>query len=52
MAEQAYCVKCRAKRNIEGAKEVTFKARGGARKALSGKCAKCGTKVFRILGKK
>jgi len=50
---QAYCVKCKAKREMEGEKEVTFKAKGGkTRSAMSGKCPKCGTKMFRILGKK
>jgi uncharacterized Zn finger protein (UPF0148 family) len=44
----AYCVKCRAKRTISNAKEVKLK---NGRKALSGTCPKCGTKLFRILGK-
>ncbi|KPJ71506.1 isoleucyl-tRNA synthetase [Parcubacteria bacterium DG_74_3] len=49
---QAYCVKCRAKREMENAKEVVMKGKGGTkRKALSGTCPKCGTKMFRILGK-
>jgi len=50
---QAYCVKCKAKREMENEKEVTFKAKGGKkRSAMSGTCPKCGTKMFRILGKK
>jgi RNase P subunit RPR2 len=52
MAEQAYCVKCKAKRDIVDAKEVAMKAKGGGkRRALTGTCVKCGTKMFRILGK-
>lgn len=50
---EAYCVKCKAKRDMEDEKEVTFKAKGGkTRNALSGKCPKCGTKMFRIVGNK
>ncbi len=48
MAEQGYCVKCKAKKEIKDAKEVTLKNK---RKALKGKCPKCGTGMFRILGK-
>lgn len=48
MAEQGFCVKCKEKREISGAKEVTMK---NGRKALKGKCAKCGTGMFKILGK-
>jgi RNase P subunit RPR2 len=50
---QAYCVKCKAKREMQNEKEVTFKAKGGkTRKALTGTCPKCGTKMFRILSSK
>lgn len=45
----AYCVKCRAKRDMVDAKEVEMK---GGRSAMQGKCPKCGTKMFRIMGKK
>lgn len=52
MATQAYCVKCRTKREMVGEEEITMKGKGGTkRKALKGKCPKCGTKMFRILGK-
>ena len=44
-----YCVKCRAKREMKNAKEVGMK---GGRSALSGTCVKCGTKMFKIWGKK
>lgn len=51
MAE-AYCVKCKAKKEIKDAKEVEFKGKGGAvRKALTGTCPTCGTKMFKILPK-
>jgi len=49
---QGYCVKCKAKREMKDAKEVTMKGKGGMkRKALTGVCPKCGTKMFKILGK-
>lgn len=44
---EAYCVKCRAKREFEGT-EVTLK---NGRRAAQGQCPVCGTKVMRILGK-
>ena len=47
MAE-AYCVKCKAKKEIKGANEVTMK---NGRKALKGTCPTCGTGMFRITGK-
>ena len=47
--ETGYCVKCKAKRAIADAKKVTMKNK---RSALKGKCSKCGTGMYRILGKK
>ena len=44
---EAYCVKCREKREIEGAEEVTFK---NGRKAKRGTCGHCGTSVYRFAG--
>ncbi len=44
---QAYCVKCKAKREMSDAKEVTMK---NGRKAMKGKCPKCGTGMYRIMG--
>jgi Domain of unknown function (DUF5679) len=44
----AYCVKDRKTVEMSHPKQVTFK---NGRKALSGTCARCGTKVFKILGK-
>ena len=44
-----YCVKCKAKRTMSDAKKVTMKNK---RSAMKGKCSKCGTGMYRILGKK
>jgi Zn finger protein HypA/HybF involved in hydrogenase expression len=53
MAETAYCVKCKAKRDMNSPKEITMKGKGGTtRRAMTGVCPKCGTKMFKILGKK
>ncbi|MBU0470479.1 MAG: hypothetical protein KKA62_04995 [Nanoarchaeota archaeon] len=50
---EGYCVKCKEKREIAGGKEVSMKGKGGVeRKAMKGKCPKCGTTMFRILGNK
>lgn len=49
MAEQGYCVKCKAKREMASAKEVTMK---NGRKAMKGQCSKCGTGMYKILAKK
>ena len=48
MAEIAYCVKCKEKREMKDAAEVEMK---GGRRAMSGVCTVCGTKMFKILGK-
>ena len=48
MAE-AYCVKCKAKKVMVDAKEVTMKNK---RNAMKGKCPDCGTGMFKILGMK
>jgi len=49
---EAYCVKCKAKREMKDEKEVEMKGKGGMkRRALKGECPTCGTKMFRILGK-
>ncbi len=44
MAE-AYCFKCRTKKEIRGATKVTLK---NGRPATRGTCPVCGTKIFRI----
>lgn len=46
--QEGYCVKCKTKREIAGAEEVTMK---NGRKALKGKCSVCGTGMYKILGK-
>lgn len=46
---EAYCVKCKAKKEIQDAKEEVLK---NGRKALKGKCPSCGTTLCRILGTK
>lgn len=45
---EGFCVKCKAKRKMNEAKEVIMKNK---RRAMKGVCSKCGTKMFRILGK-
>jgi len=45
---EGYCVKCKSKKEISGANEVTMK---NGRKAMKGKCSSCGTGMFRIMGK-
>ncbi len=42
---EAYCFKCRSKREINNPEEVTLK---NGRPATHGTCPECGTKVFRI----
>ncbi len=42
---QAYCVKCRTKRDIKNPQRVTLK---NNRPATQGICPVCGTSVFRI----
>lgn len=48
---QIYCLKCRAKREIENPEEVIFTTGRGKRKALKGICPVCNRKVFKITGK-
>lgn len=45
---EGYCVKCKAKRNMKDANQVTM---ANGRKAMKGKCPECGTGMFKILGK-
>jgi RNase P subunit RPR2 len=44
---EGYCVKCKKKSKMTGAKEVTMK---NGKKAKTGTCEKCGTKMFKIGG--
>ena len=43
---EAYCVKCKAKKEMKDAKKVTMK---NGRSAMKGKCPDCGTTLFRII---
>jgi hypothetical protein len=42
---EAYCVKCRTKREIKSPKAIVMKNK---RPATQGTCPTCGTKVFKI----
>lgn len=42
---QAYCVKCKEKREMKNPTAVTMK---NGKPATSGTCAHCGTKMFQI----
>ncbi|MEM3827269.1 MAG: DUF5679 domain-containing protein [Candidatus Micrarchaeaceae archaeon] len=42
---EAYCMKCKQKREMKDAKEVVMK---NGKKAFTGVCAVCGTKMFKI----
>lgn len=44
---EAYCVKCKAKREMKDPKQVTMK---NGKSAATGLCSVCGTKMFRIGG--
>jgi len=46
---QGRCMKCKKQVEIKDGQEVTMK---NGMKAIKGACPACGTKVFRILGKK
>ena len=42
---EAYCVKCKTKREMKNAKAVTMK---NGKPATQGECPTCGTKMFKI----
>jgi len=42
---QAYCMKCRTKREMKDARAITMK---NGKPATQGMCPVCGTKMFRI----
>jgi hypothetical protein len=48
-AVEAYCVKCREKREVKDPKEVTMK---NGRHAIEGTCPVCGTRLFRMISDK
>ena len=43
---EAYCVKCKAKREMKDAKQVKMK---NGRAAMKGRCPTCGTGLYRIM---
>jgi hypothetical protein len=49
MAETAYCVKCKEKRDMKDTEKVTMK---NGRPAMKGKCTVCGTGMYKILSTK
>jgi len=52
MATIGFCVKCKKKQEMKNEKVVEIKGKGGVkRRAMTGTCPVCGTKMFRILGK-
>lgn len=44
---EAYCVRCKVKRPMNGGEAVTLR---NGRAAIEGTCPECGTKVFRMVG--
>ncbi len=42
---EGYCVKCKEKREMKDAEQITMKKR---RPAITGTCPNCGTKIFKI----
>lgn len=42
---EAYCFKCRQKREMQDEKEITMK---NGKPATEGKCPVCGTRMFKI----
>jgi len=45
MAVTGYCVKCKAKQEMQAPEKITMK---NGRPATKGTCPKCGTKMFKI----
>ena len=45
---EAYCFKCRVKREIEAPQDVTLK---NGQPAVTGKCPACGRKLFRMVSR-
>ena len=44
----AYCVKCKGKRQMQGARPTVLKNRKRVTHATTGNCSTCGTKMYRI----
>jgi len=49
---EAYCVKCKAKRDMKDAQEEMNGKGGKKRSAMKGVCPTCGTGMYKILGLK
>ncbi|HEV8406227.1 MAG TPA: DUF5679 domain-containing protein [Nitrososphaera sp.] len=47
LATVGYCVKCKAKREMKGERQIIMK---NGRPATTGTCTVCGTKMFKIGG--
>jgi hypothetical protein len=47
ISTSGYCVKCKASREMRNPQNITMK---NGRKAVSGVCPVCGTKMFKIGG--
>lgn len=47
-----YCVKCKEKRDMQGAQEVSMPTKGAPRRAMKGTCGVCSTGMYKILGNK
>ena len=45
MVVKAYCMKCKAKKEMKDPKEIVMK---NGRPAVTGVCLACGTKMFKI----
>ena len=43
---EAYCLKCRTKRQMKDSKAITMK---NGKPAMQGVCPMCGTKMFKIM---
>ena len=46
------CMKCKKQVQIKDPKDTTIQGKAGTLAAIHGVCPDCGTKVFRIVGKK
>lgn len=45
-------MKCKEQREMRNEQEITMKGKGETkRRAMTGTCSECGTKMFKILGK-
>ena len=52
MATEAYCMKCKAKKDMEEEQTVEVNGQGGTKRpAAKGKCPDCGTTMFKFLPK-